>query len=463
MTLTEVKLVDIKVDPGLFLRKDYDMDAIQRYTELYQNDSDSLPPIVLQTGSLLLLDGFHRKNSMELAGLVKCVAEVIETDNPRVEAIRRNWNHGVPLTREERNIQIATLHEEGLTQTDIGTLFNLSQNRVSEILKTLGISETDKINVSQILKERFIEDLTQKEVGESYGIGQSRVSQIEGEFKDELAERFLSGESKEDILDWIRQEYGFSLDMDVLEDTLAAHKTVPSCLVKEGNVELDGCRVEFRDSIKALDEMEEASVDCIITDPPYGIGFSSSRYRNADFGEMANDDTPNTAIEALKKIGKVLKDGTHAYVFTRWDIYPLMVQNIPEELELSNLLVWDKGEGGHGMGDLTNYAPRYELIMLLEKGKRPIKGKRSPNVLTFQDIRHTKEPKYSPTQKPIALIRFLMEKSTDEGELVLDPFLGSGTTGVACLALNRQFLGFEIDDDLMEPIKRRLARQLKDV
>ncbi len=464
LNLLEVKLGDIKVDRSLFLRKKYDMDAIQRYTERYESDPDSLPPIVLQKETQLLIDGFHRKQAMELAGLEKCFAEIIETDNPRLEAIRRNREHGVPLTKEERNNQIEVLHEEGLTQTDIGDLFNLSQNRVSEILKTLGISETDKINVSQILKERFIEGLTQKEVGESYGgITQSRVSQIEGEFKNKLAESFLSGESKEEILEWISQEHEFSLDIELLEETLASHNKVPACLVKEGNIELDGYRVEFRDAITALDEMEESSIDCIIADPPYGIGFSSPRYRNANFGEMANDDNPNVAIEALKRIGRVLKDNTHAYVFTRWDIYPLMVQHIPEELELSNLLVWDKGDGGHGMGNLKNYAPRYELIMLLEKGKRPIRGKRSPNVLTFQDIRHTKEPKYSSTQKPIALIKFLVEKSTDEEELVLDPFLGSGTTGVACLALKRQFLGFEIDKVYMEPIKRRFARQLKNV
>ena len=453
-----LNLDKIKVDRGLFLRDEYDDDAVQRYKEQYKESGlKALPPLTVQKGTLLLIDGFHRRAALEMAGMGEALVEEIETDNPRMEAVRINAKHGVPLTKEERNKQIGELNREGLTQSEIGELFGLRQSRVSEILEMLGISETDKTNIPRILRERFTTNQTQAEIAKNYGIDRSRISQIEGDFRDELAGRFFSGESLEEISDWAKKKHGIKLSGEKLRKVLTSHKDVPKCLVENGNIELDGLRVEFRDALEALDEMENVA-DCIVTDPPYGIGFSSPRYRNKKFDVMEGDDDTTTTVKAIKKFGRVLKENSHAYVFTRWDVYPILAQEIPEELELVNLLVWDKGEGGHGMGDLGTFAPRYEMIMLLEKGRREINGKRTPNVLNFKDVRFTGEGKYHPTQKPVALIKSLIEKSTKEGELVLDPFLGSGTTAVAALSMNRSFLGFEIDRENSESIRRRIAK-----
>jgi len=177
----------------------------------------------------------------------------------------------------------------------------------------------------------------------------------------------------------------------------------------------DNVKIEIRDCIAALDEMEDESVDCIVTDPPYGINFSTSRYRNREFEVMEGDTDIGVAIEAIKRFGRILRQNSHAYVFTRWNVYPMFFESIPKELEITNLLVWDKGPTGRGMGDLNSYAPRYELVMVLEKGERPINKPRSSNLLVFKDIRFTTEEKHHPTQKPVDLIKFLIEKSSNKG------------------------------------------------
>ena len=234
-------------------------------------------------------------------------------------------------------------------------------------------------------------------------------------------------------------------------------KVNKSFLSQTGDIVFDGFELRFTDCITAMKDIEEESIDCIITDPPYGISFSSPRYRNSRFSVMQNDQGVEAALAAIREFPRILAKDAHAYVFTRWDVYPWIVVSIPEGIRLTNLLVWDKGEGGHGMGDLDTYAPNYELIMLLEKGDRKLRGQRSSNVLRFRDIRFTDEPKYHPTQKPVDLIKFLIAKSTDPGETVLDPFAGSATTGIACLMTGRKFVGFEIDRTFEDAVRRRLA------
>lgn len=453
----EMGINKIDDDKALFLRDEPNPDAINRYAEKYESGGlDALPPLIIQEETLKLIDGFHRKMALDRIGSRRALVEEIETGNPRAEAVRRNIEHGVPLSREERDEQIKKLYDEGFTQSEIGEIFGLTRSAISKILNISDVKNS-RTNISQVLKERFVKGLAQEEVADSYGISQPTVSQKENDFKDRVAEKFLKVGDIEGVRSWIQEEHDFELGGEKLEETLSKHDSVPSCLVEDGNIDLDGLKVRFEDCLVALDDLKKGSIDCVVTDPPYGIQFNGQRYRNLEFGEIENDEDMETAVHSLPKIERAMKEDAHAYVFTRWDVYPFIVQNIPDGLELSNLLVWNKGKGGHGMGDLGNYAPQYELIMLLEKGDRKINGDRPSNVLEYDDIRFTGEEKYISTQKPKKLIRFLIEKSTDKGETVLDPFLGSGTTALASYELDREFVGYEIDSEENEgSIKRRI-------
>jgi DNA modification methylase len=196
-----------------------------------------------------------------------------------------------------------------------------------------------------------------------------------------------------------------------------------------------------------LPRIGNESIDLIITDPPYGISFASPRYRNKNFDEVFNDDT----LEFLHGIGKeferILVSEAHCYIFTRWDSYPIMANFFKDYLTLQTVIVWDKDEGGHGMGDLNGWAPRYEMIMLFTKGEkgRDLNGKRPVNVIRHQDIRFTKETKINPTQKPRGLMEILIDKASERNEIVADFFGGSYSVSRAAMRLFRKSVGVELN------------------
>lgn len=128
------------------------------------------------------------------------------------------------------------------------------------------------------------------------------------------------------------------------------------------------------------------------------------------------------------------------------------IQAISREVfKIKNILVWEKNN--HGSGDLTgDFAPKHEFIIFLHKGRRLSNGKRDPNIFRFNKTGN----KLHPTEKPVDLCEYLLEKFSDGGDLILDPFMGSGTAGVACRNLGRDFIGIELDKDYFEIAKERI-------
>ena len=105
------------------------------------------------------------------------------------------------------------------------------------------------------------------------------------------------------------------------------------------------------------------------------------------------------------------------------------------------------------MGDLkANFAPKIEFILFMQKGRKFINGKRDPNIFKFKRTNNNLHP----TQKPLDLMEYLITKFTNENETVIDPFMGSGTTGVACKNLNRNFIGIELDKKYFEIAQKRI-------
>jgi len=196
-----------------------------------------------------------------------------------------------------------------------------------------------------------------------------------------------------------------------------------------------------------LAKLPNESIDLIITDPPYGISFKTTQNRNKDFDVLYNDNS----LEFLDGIGKeferVLKPDSHCYIFTRWDAYPKM-RTYFDNLKINTVIIWDKDEGGTGMGDLADYAPRYEMIMKFSKGRRPINGNRSPNVIRHQDVRFTKEFKMHPTQKPRGLMEFLISKSSNPGDIVADFYGGSYSVPRAAMRTFRKSIGVELNPQI---------------
>lgn len=206
------------------------------------------------------------------------------------------------------------------------------------------------------------------------------------------------------------------------------------------------------DSLTVLRQMESESVDAIITDPPYGINYESKTG-----ARILNDKAP--FIWFLYDAFRVLKPGDSGrgtlVCFTRWDVEQVFI----DAMKLAGFIVkseviWNKVS--HGMGD-TNaaFAPMHENIIFAIKDKKfTFPGGRPKDLITFQKLNSSQM--IHPTEKPVGLMANLITAVTKPGDLILDPFAGSGTTLVAAKKTGRRFIGIEVDGTHYGTARRRV-------
>ena len=193
-----------------------------------------------------------------------------------------------------------------------------------------------------------------------------------------------------------------------------------------------------------MGKMEDKSIDLIITDPPYGMSFRSN-HRAKKYDEIHWDDNLDWVDDWSSECYRVLKDNTNIYVFCSYHNVDIFKQSLQRDFAIKNILIWEKNNTS--MGDLKgDYAPKYEMILFACKGRRILNGGRDPNIFTFARTGN----KLHPTQKPVELISYLIGKSSNEGDVVYDPFIGSGTTAKAAYINNRKCVGSEINDAYYE-------------
>ena len=218
-----------------------------------------------------------------------------------------------------------------------------------------------------------------------------------------------------------------------------------------------GIEIWQGDCIDVMMGMESDSVDAVITDPPYGIDYQSAwRSDRAQWKpKIANDKEPFT-----KWVGgayKLLKNTGSLYCFYRWDVQDKFYDAIIPYMPIKSQIIWDKVI--HGMGDLNGeYAPQHENIMFAAMPDFQFPGKRPSTIIKQRrvmpnDLLH-------PNEKPVPLIAKLILDSTNPGATILDPFMGSGTTGVACIQTGRRFIGIEIDENYYAIARKRITEAL---
>lgn len=221
------------------------------------------------------------------------------------------------------------------------------------------------------------------------------------------------------------------------------------------------CRMEINkiyngDCLEVMKTFPDKSVDLILTDPPYGMNYQSS-WRTDKHDLIAFDDPEDTTwlIPFLKEAYRVLKDDTHIYIFCNDYLFSKFREWMPFcGFTLKRTLVWVKNN--HTSGDLEgDYANKTEWIIFAHKGRRLLNGNRDTNVLNFGRVSDTDD---HPTPKPTDLLGFLIEKSTNEGELVLDPFLGSGSTVISAKLLKRNYIGIELSPEYCKIAQERLDK-----
>ena len=207
------------------------------------------------------------------------------------------------------------------------------------------------------------------------------------------------------------------------------------------------------DCLEEMKNIPDGSVDMVLTDPPYGMKYKR-HIKNPKHKAILNDNNLCWLPDALDEISRVLKPNGNIYIFCSWHNSNIFKSEMETRFHIKNMLVWDKG--GTGMGDLrTDYGGVYELVLFAVKkagNQRALNGRRDSNILKFPRSGN----KNHPTEKPLNLMQYLVSRSTDENQTILDPFMGSGTTGVACKNLNRDFIGIELDKDYFEIAKERI-------
>jgi site-specific DNA-methyltransferase (adenine-specific) len=189
------------------------------------------------------------------------------------------------------------------------------------------------------------------------------------------------------------------------------------------------------DCFELLPQLPDACIDLVLTDPPYGIDYQSNRrVAREKLPKFQNDCDLSWVDGWVEQIHRVLKPDTHFYCFTRYDMYPRFYQSIARLFKVKNCLIWAKNN--HGSGDLNgSFAPQHEMIIFAAKGSRHLNGPREGDVIDCENV--PSAHRLHATQKPVKLLRQLIEKSSDAHDLVLDPFAGTGSTGFACIDLDR--------------------------
>jgi site-specific DNA-methyltransferase (adenine-specific) len=205
------------------------------------------------------------------------------------------------------------------------------------------------------------------------------------------------------------------------------------------------------DAITWLQSMRPESVDLVVTDPAYeslekhrAVG-TTTRLTGAWFEIFPNGRFP----DLFRELYRVLRPNTHCYVMcdpeTAFVIKPM---GEAAGFKFWKPLVWSKLSMGMGY----HYRAKYEFVMFFEKGSRQLNDLGVCDVLEFKRVRGG-----YPTEKPVELCEVLVTQSSQPGDLVIDPFMGSGSSGVAALQAARRFAGTDIADSAVKLATERMG------
>lgn len=209
-------------------------------------------------------------------------------------------------------------------------------------------------------------------------------------------------------------------------------------------------KVFNEDCLSGIKRIDDKSIDLVLTDIPYGMDFQSN-HRKEKHLKIQNDIDVNWFPDWIKEIDRVLKDDAHLYIFCSHHKIDFFKSEIEKYRKVKNILIWEKNN--KGMGDLFgDYAPKYEMILFCSNGNKKLNGGRDANIIKANRTQNNLHP----TEKPVNLMEYFIEKSSEKNDLVLDTFAGSGSTLVACKNTNRNFIGFEIEETYINTINKRL-------
>ena len=221
---------------------------------------------------------------------------------------------------------------------------------------------------------------------------------------------------------------------------------------------IGNCEIYLGNCMELLETIAPGSVDLCWSDPPYGVRYLANSRKVLEIPEMlANDEKPHT--EYVAPIVRCVKDGGAVYLCTRFDVAQPWVEALKDAgAKVKNPIFWIKDLGSQGdlAGDRSSAV---EIVLFCAVGRHLLRGKRTNNawMIPRPDVL------LHPTPKPIELIRRCILASSDPGDLVLDPFVGSGSTAVACAQTGRRCICCEISPVYFDLACERIEKACRDV
>jgi len=212
------------------------------------------------------------------------------------------------------------------------------------------------------------------------------------------------------------------------------------------------------DCLIGMKDIPDKSIDLIVTDPPYRvISGGKPHLKGQPSGMLSKNDGKifrhnDINIEKwIPELYRILKDDSQCYIMVNTinlENYLTVCRNAG--FKLHNVLMWHKNNATPSRWYMKNG----EFVLFLRKGKaKKINNVGSKMVHDFNNIIGNKK---HPTEKPIELIKFYIENSSNENDTILDPFMGSGTTAIACINTNRNYIGFELDKEYCDIANERI-------
>jgi DNA modification methylase len=214
------------------------------------------------------------------------------------------------------------------------------------------------------------------------------------------------------------------------------------------------------DAVSKLMKGEKA--DMVFTDPPYGMGYKSNGWDskktnligNKNDEKILGDENTTVGIDAIRLTSLFIKENVHLFFWCRWDSFSDFANVASEFSNVKGNIVWDKGDAP-GLGDLDCSFGGNEMAVHSIVGRRKIKKR-------INSVWKVNRPKgltmVHPTQKPIEIIEPAIDNCTDINDLLLDLFLGSGSTMVASHQLKRKCYGMELDPKYCQVIIDRMKK-----
>jgi len=219
----------------------------------------------------------------------------------------------------------------------------------------------------------------------------------------------------------------------------------------------EGVTLILGDCLELLAKVRSGSMDAVVTDPPYMIGAISTGNAKSKAGGWVDLMNASFWYRAwMTECWRALKDGGYMLIFLNWRTLPMLMKACADaKIETTSLAVWDKEWiGPSGPAQLR---PTYEMVLFCGKGEARIDDRSQCDIFRHKWMARLSDGGHA-AAKPVPLLKRLIELVTKPGEIVLDPFTGGGTTGIAAIQAGRRFEGYEGDEAHFANSAERIAQ-----